>query len=289
MKLLGLILLFFYISGNEASALGPLSCRSLLFDRHHDEQTLLEILKIQDTDRVVLFEARPKMSVTAFIDEIIVKKREQLELFRLHEWTSVPVFVRDHYGALFEASVKGTIRSILRLHEFPGFAHLTLDQMINPEPRLEPLRSALVSFMVQSNTVLAEFFAALHFPQVIQTESSIAGLIAPYENSVYAPLRYALGDESWAHFLNRKMDVISRDAQTFFWIEVKYLGRSKRYTAVSGDDVYTKLKSTKELAELLPTPIRVILVVAGPGWLSEDAIRRYEDIGVEVVSLTPNW
>ncbi len=298
MKFLGCILLFFCMVGSEAYAFHPLSCQALfvgvqlddqLDGQLTDEQTLLEIIKIQKTDRTLLFGERPQMSVATFIDEIIRKKQEQLALFRLHDWSSVPVMVREHYAALFEASVNGTSRGVLRLHEFPNFSKLTLEQLIYPEPNLEPVSSAVVSFMVQSNTVLAEFLAALHFPQVRQTETSISNLINAYDKYIYAPLRYELGEDLWANFLNRKMDLISEDAETYYWVEVKYLGRHKRYTSVSGADVYAKLKNTKALAQLLPVPIRVILAVAGPGWLSADAIKDYEDLGVEVVSLTPNW
>lgn len=299
MRVLGFILFLFSISANEAYARAPWNCQKLFIAEStttfqfaapwSDEQTLLAILKIQETDRVELFAARPRMSVAAFIDEIIDKKYEQLERFRIHNWSSVSVPVRDHYAALFELSVKGTSQGIRRLYEFPNFAQLTLEQMIHPEPHLEPIRSALMSFLVQSNTVLAEFMAALRFPQVVQTETSINGLIAPYAPWVYAPLQQKLGVHGWGNFLNRKMDVISRDPHTYYWVEVKYLGRHKRYTSVSGADVYEKLKNTKELAQLLPIPIRVTLAVVGPGWLSLEAVKQYEDLGVEVISLTPNY
>jgi hypothetical protein len=255
-----------------------------------DHIFITRLLKSNPTDRHVVFAEHGKKTVSEFVDLVLLKKRNQLLKLQRTSIHSVSHEIYRHYLNLLEDAVEHAHSDALKIKNWEkDTREIYMHELIVPKEDLEPLRASVVSLMIKTNSVLAEFLAALTFPKVITTEKTIGQMIAGEPESRFREFRDSLGSEEWRQFLTKKMDLVSTEGDTLLWIEVKYLGRKKIYTSVSGTAVHKKLKHVKTLAKTLNKKIRILLVTVGPGVLAQEVIRSYNTEGVEVRTLTPFW
>lgn len=255
----------------------------------YESRFVKRLLKINPTDRYTVFTDHAQKTVPEFADHVLALQQKQLATFKEFPLQGVPDWIFQSYLGLLEAAVKNSQSDIKKIKQWDGVERVLMRELINPDPPLSALRDSMVSLMIKTNSVFAELMAAIEFPQVMATEKSIAYLIKEVPEMDLRSFRNKMGETDWSHFLTKKMDLVGHEGGSLLWVEVKYLGRDKIYTSVSGEAVFKKLSNVKALTQLIDRKIRVVLVTVGPGTLSTDVMEHYQSHGIEVRSLTPHW
>lgn len=254
-----------------------------------DSRAVKHLLKINPTDRYTVFAKHAQKSVPEFVDHVLTLQQRQVDLFKQYPLRDVPDWIYHSYLGLLEAALKNSHSDIKKIKLWEQVDAVRMEDLIMPEPALMPLRDSMVSLMIKTNSIFAELLAAIEFPQVMATEKTISYLIREVPPDRLASFRQKMGESDWGHFLTKKMDLVGHEGDSLLWVEVKYLGRDKIYTSVSGEAVFKKLSDVKALTQLIDRKIRIMLVTVGPGKLSGEVMDHYQKNGIEVRSLTPEW
>lgn len=283
---LGLIL--FFSSPSFGVQCLPLFVRSD-YESNPDIREVSSIMELVPTDRFIVFRENAEMSVYAYLSVAYRMHEIQMERFNRYEFKDIPPEVVNYYRELLQIKLTEHRRQLhgsrfnlkLRLYK--------LKHLIEPsKPEVQQIQSDVITYITQMNTILSEFIAVLHFPRVVSTEKTIEQIVGDWTHLNRKAYQH-LTPEEVASLKVKMMDFVSRDENGFVWGEVKYLGRFKDYSKTSGHEVFTKMVNVKKLTAILPFKVRIVLAIAGPGRLTTNAILRYEQEGIEVIHLTPEW
>lgn len=249
-----------------------------------------EIMEELTTDRFVSFKEHAGLSVYEYLSWARGTLAYQLKRMDKIHFRDVDPRLVQHYRKLMQKKFNEIQSRLSDFKNNPLARSTPIEDLIKTDvPELMRLQSDVISFITPVNTIFAEFLAAVYFPRVLSPEVTVQWLIKNSTRYDDLLLRQ-ISLEQLDNLKERRLDLVALDSEgVTVWIEVKYLGIDRFYAETSGHHIFEKMTNLKLLADLQTKKTRLILAVAGPGKLTDGAIRKYENIGVEVIHLTPVW
>lgn len=262
------------------------TCRHLFYlelKLNAQESHVYELIKIKDTDRGAISSKFGPRTVREYLEHMLKIQIQQVELIN---WKMLTLLNADQI-AEFRRRLEANVQEN-RLH-LSAFSEESKSLVItevfsSKDPAYQSLQSQILTFVIRSNTILAELVAALHFEKIISTEQNIEAITGEHWPRIRKNLE-VFPSKDVENFNTRRMDVVAREGKVTYWVEVKYLGRNQEYSEISGQGVYTKMLMMKHVADMMPGTVKVVLMTVGPGRLTKRAETRYEDMGVAVISI----
>jgi len=249
------------------------------------EAHVYKVLKIKDTDRATTFRNfGEERSVGDFLSHMLDAQGLQIQALNWSILTRLTPDMAADFQRRLEKNLEENRSHFKAINEAYATQDINLREMRKSEdPKMQQLQSQVITFIARSNTILAELLAAVHFEKTVSGEKSIATIIGDTRwQRLEKELQEQFPPADIENFSTRQMDVVAQQNGVTYWVEVKYLGRNKEYNELSGYRVYTKMQIMKFLADQMPEATKVAVMTVGPGRLTEKALRRFEDIGVEV-------
>jgi hypothetical protein len=211
-----------------------------------------------------------------------IQEAQLAALWEVDYQTLRPYFI-EHYLGMVRMNLSRNSETFAQVMKSFDLRKIKLGQLLNPPEKYEGLSNAVITMTTRTNSLLAEFAAVVRFPDVQLTETTVSEVVE-LTGAVTPPAAALL--EKVGH---KELDFVSKEDGAYVWGEVKYLGRHKIYDEIAGNDIVAKMTNIKHLADLMPEKTRVVLIIVGPGRLSQTAIQAYLDQDIEVIYLTPAW
>jgi hypothetical protein len=266
--------------------LPPSHCRDLLiFEAPEQKNYFTKIsnsLRWLETDRNVAYARHAEQSVHDFIQFILRTQEMQIRAISTEPPSTLDKKILEHYRQIIASHLHTNQRTFDELVEkYPNLKEMKVKTL--HEENLD-LSDLIVTMMIRTNSFIAEFLSVLRFPDVLKTETEVGKIVNKEEFPQDEASQALLSSVSV-----RQMDFVSQVGSEIVWAEVKYLGRYKEYSQATGNDVLDKMIKAKQVTDLLDKPHRVVLIIVGPGRLTQEAYEAYIQNGIEVIYMTPGW